>query len=569
MSGVKNSLATWLTTLLFLSLARGTTVSFANTATYLVGTSPVAVASGDFNGDGNKDLAVLNFGYPPARDNGSVSVLLGRGDGTFQAAKNFPLCKNCTGIVAGDFNGDGRDDIALVRPGDAMVNDNGDVAIFLGNDDGSFRAGPVLTPGKNPSSASTGIVARDFNGDRRLDVVVANAGDQTVSVLLGNGDGSFQSPIAYTTADVPVAVRVADLAGNGEQDLAVFMGINKFLPGKADFLLDNGDGTFRQGPVVSNGGFVEVAADFNGDKKVDLIENGLCILFCRGKILSSLWLGNGDGTFQLTNPLQQSASAAADFDGDGQLDLAGIDISANQIQVSRGNGDGTFQPPLNFGNNLALNEGIVLAADITGDHAPDLVLLNSDPTGTNNSLTVLVNSGTDFSLAASPLTPSTISTGQSASSTINLKLLTAFDNPVSLACSVQGTTIAAAPVCSFSSKSITFDANGKATARLTLTAPTGIAYLIKPTLPSSWPGSGLMWFPLGGFAFLTTGRRLLRKKRRILFFAVGLLLLSGLSLQLGCGGGGPSRDAATDYAIVITARSGSTQHSTMLSLTVQ
>ena len=136
--------------LLLLATSAGTTgatIAFKPLVSYPVGTNPVAVAIGDFNGDGKPDLAVVNHGDPTA-NNGSVSILFGNGDGTFQKATNVAIGKNCTSVIAGDLDGDGNDDLALVRPGDASINDSGDITIFLANGDGTFRQAQVLTPGR-------------------------------------------------------------------------------------------------------------------------------------------------------------------------------------------------------------------------------------------------------------------------------------------------------------------------------------------------------------------------------------------------------------------------------------
>lgn len=128
------------TSLVLLSLVRlagAGTVVFMLEQSYPVGTNPKATAVGDFNHDGKLDLAVVNYGDPTIADNGGVSILFGNGDGTFQPAQNLAIGKNCTTLVVGDFNGDGNDGLALLRPGDPSVNDDGDLAIFLGNGDGT------------------------------------------------------------------------------------------------------------------------------------------------------------------------------------------------------------------------------------------------------------------------------------------------------------------------------------------------------------------------------------------------------------------------------------------------
>jgi len=540
-------------------------VSFRSVQNYPVGTNPAAVAVGDFNHDGKRDLAVINYGDPTAANNGGVSILFGNGDGTFQAAKNVAIGKNCKSIVAGDFNGDGDDDLALVRPGDATVNDDGDVTIFLGNGDGTFRQGQVLTPGKNPSIFRGAIIALDLNGDQRIDLVVANAGDQTFSVLLGNGDGTFQSPVAYNVASSPSSVLAVDLAGNGEKDLAVFrFGV--------DLWLGNGDGTFRQGPsLVGGGGPVGVTAgDLNGDKKDDLVVKPfvLCLFHPCSPVYPVLHLGNGDGTFQAAISIGQPVQAAGDFDGDGKLDLVGL-VSSNgsvRAQVLPGNGDGSFQPPIAFAINS--NESLSQVLDVNADGAPDVVLMGQ------NSIGLLVNVGTDFSISASALSPGTVNAGQSATSTVTLKLLSNFHNSVGLTCSVQPATSGGA-TCSLDTNSITFDGSGDATATLTINTGSSAASLSSPVSFRSFLGFAL-WLPVTGFAFLGTGFGLgiSSRKRKVLMFLLGTVLVSGLIMELGCGGGsgggstvgGPKSSA---YTVTVTGIAGATQHSATVNLTVQ
>jgi len=522
------------------------TVSFQPERSYSVGTNPNAVVVGDFNHDGKRDLAVVNYGDPTTGDNGSVSILFGNGDGTFQSAKNVAIGKNCTSLVAGDFNMDGDDDLALVRPGDAIISDDGDVTIFLGNGDGTFRQGQVLMPGKNPSSHKGAIIAVDLNDDQRLDLAVANSGDKTFSVLLGNGDGTFQSPVPYPVTIAPSSVFSVDLAGNGGKDLAVSWVLG------AGIWLGIGDGRFRQGPALSGGGVT--AGDFNADNKEDLVTQqfSVCLFHPCQPVWPEIRLGNGDGTFQSAISVGQPVAVSADIDGDGKLDLVGG--GSPQLLVMQGNGDGTFQQPVMFAINS--NELLAAAEDVNGDTAADLILIG------RNSIGLLLNVGTDFSISASTLNPSTLNRGQSATSTVSLSLLSLFDNPVSLACSVQPAQ-AGAPSCSVSSHSVTFDQSGKANATLTING-TSSAVSLNLARPSST--RGLLWLPLAAFAFLGRGVGL-SQRRRLSVVLVGTALFTGLMMQLACGGGGGPKP--TDYRVTVTGTSGATQHSATVPLTVQ
>jgi hypothetical protein len=521
--------------------AAASIVQFKPVQTYSVG-NPAWVVVGDFNNDGKRDMVVINKGDPTVNDPGGVTVFLGNGDGTFQSAKNVAIGKNCTNAVVGDFNGDGNMDLALLRPGDPNVSDDGDVTIFLGNGDGTFNQGQVLMPGKNPSSVNSSIIALDLNGDQRLDLIVANSGDKSFSVLLGNGDGTFQPPVAYAVNTQPLSVFPADLTGTGKKDLAVFGGY------VVSYWYGNGDGTFRSGSS-STTRYGILVGDFNGDKIDDLVGRPFvfCIYNCK-PVTPLLWLS---GTTQPPTQIGQQVVVAGDFDGDGKLDLVGIGT------ILMGNGDGTFQPQI----SLPVSDSDAQVLDVNGDGAPDLVLIQQ------NAIDLLVNTGTDFSISATALSPSTLSAGQSATSTVTLKLLSNFNNPVALTCSMQPATTSGA-TCSLDTNSITFDGSGNATAALTINAGSSAAWLTSSLLFRSFHGIAL-WLPVTAFAFLGTVLGAgFSKKPRVLMFLAAAIISCGLIASVACGGGtgGPK---ATAHTVTITGNSGATQHSTTLTVVVQ
>ena len=186
------------------------------TTTYRVGHSPNAVAAGDFNADGRVDLAIANScADVDCLENGVVKVLLGNGDGTFSPHHAYQSALNgsSTDITAADFNGDGKLDIAVVNGGYSV---KGDVSILLGNGKGGFGS-PM--PSK-PDGVPLFVVAGDFNGDGKMDMAVTLLAD-SVAVLLGNGDGTFQRAVTYPTEVSPQLVAVADLNADGNPDLVV------------------------------------------------------------------------------------------------------------------------------------------------------------------------------------------------------------------------------------------------------------------------------------------------------------------------------------------------------------
>ncbi len=332
---------------------------------YDAGSGPDSVAVGDFNGDGKPDLAVANYG------DGTVSVLLGNGDGTFQAAVSYGAGSGPASVAVGDFNGDGKADLVVANSTD------GTVSVLLGNGDGTFQAAVNYGAGSGPASVAVG----DFNGDGKADLVVGNCNDGVVSVLLGNGDGTFQAAVSYGTGSGPASVAVGDFNGDGKADLAVAT----YTDGTVSVLLGNGDGTFQAAVSYGTGSNPASVAvgDFNGDGKADLAVANY------GDGTVSLLLGNGDGTFQAavnygtgSNP---ASVAVGDFNGDGEADLAVANYNDGTVSVLLGYGDGTFQAAVNYGTGS--NPASVAVGDFNGDGKPDLAVAN----GGNNSVSILLN----------------------------------------------------------------------------------------------------------------------------------------------------------------------------------
>ena len=232
-------------------------------------------------------------------------------------------------IATGEFNGDGKLDLAV-------ANDfSNSVSILLGNGNGTFRPAAAYSAGSGPIAIAVG----DFNADGKLDLVIANNGSGDVTVFLGNGDGTFQPGVAYSAGSGPIAVAAGDFNADGKLDLAVANNGS----GDVTVLLGRGNGTFEPGAVYTTGqGASSVAVgDFNEDGKLDLavtnnISNNVSIL-----------LGKGDGTFQphadYSAGQSPGSAVVGDFNGDGDLDLALADTVGNQVSILLGNGDGTFQ----------------------------------------------------------------------------------------------------------------------------------------------------------------------------------------------------------------------------------
>jgi len=280
--------------------------SFRLNGSYYAGISPTGAALGDFNHDGNPDLAVVS-------QLSGVLVLLGNGDGTFQPAVQYQAGQTPFDLVTADFNRDGKLDLAVVNEG------SNDVSILLGNGDGTFQpAVPYNTLG-----SPVGLITGDFDSDGKLDLaVISNTTEGGISILLGNGDGTFQQYRQLTTGNF-LAIMPADFNQDGKLDLAAtYVSLNG--PGGVDVILGNGNGTF-QNPVSYPAGEAPVSivsGDFDADGKLDLVlANGY---FPPGG--AYLLLGEEDGVFQpsINLPLNflSHSIVAGDFNQDGKLDVA-------------------------------------------------------------------------------------------------------------------------------------------------------------------------------------------------------------------------------------------------------
>ena len=230
-------------------------MSFDAAVNYAVGTNPTSVTAGDFNRDGNPDLAVANS------DSDNVSVLIGNGDGTFGGRVDYTVGTWPVSVAAGDFNRDGKTDLAVAN---AMSNN---ISILTGNGDGTFIAAANYTVGSVPYSVTAG----DFNRDGKPDLAVANNDSDNVSILTGNGDGTFGGRVDYGLGipfPYPRSVTAGDFNRDGKPDLAVA----NWSSNNVSILTGKGDGTFNAAvnyTVGANPGSV-TAGDFNRDGKPDL-----------------------------------------------------------------------------------------------------------------------------------------------------------------------------------------------------------------------------------------------------------------------------------------------------------
>ncbi len=254
--------------------------TFAPQQRFAVGFGPASVAVADLNHDGRPDLVTANRGGFEGLST-DVSVLLGRGDGTFAPQQRFAVGLGPLSVAVGDLNGDGHPDLVTANVG------SHDVSVLLGRGDGTFVPQQRFAVGASAAPAS--VVVGDLNGNGIPDLVTANLQFGDVSVLLGRGDGTFAAAQRFAVGASPRSVAVGDLNGDGIPDLVT---ANEFSD-DVSVLLGRGDGTFAaEQRFAVGGGPVSVAmADFNNDITPDLVTANA------GFSAVSILLGRGDGTF--------------------------------------------------------------------------------------------------------------------------------------------------------------------------------------------------------------------------------------------------------------------------------
>jgi hypothetical protein len=471
-----------------------TTAPAVSLPTFFLGSIAVA----DFNGDGKQDLALLDAGA------NAVIILLGNGDGTFQMAASSPAVgQNANQVLAGDFNGDGNQDLAVSA---------NNITILLGNGDGTFNA--ASAPNEPFMATPYAIALGDFNQDGKLDLAVSYTNSYEISIMLGNGDGTFALPnsiAAFQTPGTPIGV--ADFNGDGKLDLALGVNDASTVGGVGDavtILAGNGDGTFSyapSGPLDSLATITSInVGDFNGDGVPDLAmtdEFGTLIVY----------VGNGSGSFTAYTPPTLVSGfglalvcAVGDLNGDGRSDVAlggysnlislytteptetatatgNISLSSGQHLV-----DGSYSGDSNYNSSLSGTLSLLgvpvatttttLSASATSVDEQQKVTLTAAVKGNSPTGTVTFLNGTT-SLGTAPVSGNSASFTTSFASAGSVSLTASYggdaNNLASTSSAITVTIVAPSFAVAVSPASATVTAGQSATFTVTVTPAGGFA----------------------------------------------------------------------------------------------
>jgi FG-GAP-like repeat len=414
----------------------------------------------DLNGDGRVDLAGSNAN--------AASVMLGNGDGTFQAKTDFPIGMQTQAVAAGDFNSDGRVDLMVTLNTPQLS-----LALLTGTGTGTFNA-PTFFPNTSGFD-SPAIAATDLNGDSRLDLVVMHSiacftapcrAARSITILLGNGNGTFQTPSEIDVGTGPNSMAVVDLNRDGIKDVAIGGGNTEF-----SVLIGVGNGTFVRQPVVTlvpGGDFFSACNDIGvGDLNRDGIQD-LVVPLGNGHG-NAILIGNGNGTFQVRSRIQIDETfaplhvAVADYNRDGLLDIARTmgDGTNGLMQILRGNGDGTFQAPNRYlvpPPNSSRGGIMILAGDWNGDAKPDIAFVEGGAGAPTIDVLTNTTGGVPPSLgvASLSLNPATVTGGNSSTGTVTLTAVAQASTTVAIASNNAAATVPASVTVPAGSQSRSF-----------------------------------------------------------------------------------------------------------------
>ncbi len=345
-----------------------------NPVIYPTGANPTSVLIADFDKDGKLDLAVAHQGNF-TNETGHIAVLLGNGDGTFRTAVKYTAGVLPSSLAVGDFNGDGRPDLAVSNSGSqgyaGLPADTGSVSILLGKGDGTFGAASRIAAGDGPAS----VLPYDLNNDQKTDLIVANRDSGTFSVLRGNGDGTFQPQANTAVGPKPAYLGVSDLNGDAVPDIIVLHSVSATLsvwlgqPNAAYQL----KGRYLTGVQINSFAIL----DFEADPRPYLLAPdavGTRLLAYPVHLDGAL-----DAPPAYIVGTDPRSASVADFDRDGELDV--VVASSGQLSLLRGRHGRTLQEPQAIPLTNASTGGAVLSVasgDFDGDGRPDIAILGAN-----------------------------------------------------------------------------------------------------------------------------------------------------------------------------------------------
>ncbi len=508
-----------------------------------------SVAAGDFNGDGFADVVAGQDGNTVSP---GVAVYLANSNGTLNPPVTYGTSSSLDYVTVADLNGDGKLDIA------ATDFNAGVVQILLGVGDGTFTLGQTYPTDTVSGPEPEYVVAGDFNHDGKMDLAILNASSWTVAILLGNGDGTFGAPTTYVASAQPKSLATADLNGDGYLDLAVTF--NNGTGNLVGVFLNNHDNTGTFGTeadvATGTGDATDLAfADLNGDGKLDMAVTVISGPVYLGSVVVTL--GNGDGTFQ--SPVTYASSTQGggfgdfnvnsvqivDMNSDGNLDLAYLNYDYGTVGVMLGAGDGTFGVPVEYPTS-GYAWGMAVA-DVNGDGSVDVVTGN-DFVGGVSVLLNGIGTGTQVNYMFTTQTPTaTVTAGSSAAYNLTAAGQNGYNGTITFSCT---SGLPTGTACTFSPASVVAQGNLPFSTTMTITTTAAGTALAGRVHRNHNPNPNSSIFlalvsSMGLFGLvLGYGKKGLR--RHILL--AGMLLLMAITL-VGCGNDCDGDDSACGTAM--------------------